>query len=109
MGAPGQSLFYLIALCFSAALVGTEALGDSDLIQRLKSSMCVACYVFKVPSLRNVALTAPCIHDGSAKRLETAVGAMDKYQLGQPLSSEDIDQTVLFLRMLTGKCGGKPL
>jgi cytochrome c peroxidase len=66
-------------------------------------------YVFKVPSLRNVARTAPYFHDGSTERLETAVAVMGKYQLGQPLSSEDISQIVKFLKTLTGEYGGQPL
>jgi cytochrome c peroxidase len=66
-------------------------------------------YVFKVPSLRNVARTAPYFHDGSTERLETAVAVMGKYQLGQPLSPEDISQIVKFLKTLTGEYGGKPL
>lgn len=37
-------------------------------------------YVFKVPSLRNVLLTAPYFHDGSAKNLEAAIQVMAKYQ-----------------------------
>jgi cytochrome c peroxidase len=66
-------------------------------------------YVFKVPGLRNVALTAPYLHDGAAKTLEEAVAVMGKYQLGQPLSSEDIAQIVKFLRTLTGEHIGRPL
>ena len=66
-------------------------------------------FVFKVASLRNVALTAPYFHDGSAQTLEDAVQAMGKYQLGQALSAVDVDQIVKFLRTLTGEYGGKPL
>jgi len=40
-------------------------------------------HVFKVPSLRNVALTAPYFHDGSASTLEDAVDIMMLYQLGR--------------------------
>nr|WP_256261430.1 cytochrome c peroxidase [Pseudomonas gingeri] len=65
--------------------------------------------VFKVPSLRNVALTAPYFHDGSAKTLEDAVHVMFTYQLGRVPSAEDIRLIVLFLRTLTGELGGKPL
>ena len=34
---------------------------------------------FKVPTLRNIALTAPYFHDASAKELKDAVSAMLKY------------------------------
>jgi cytochrome c peroxidase len=66
-------------------------------------------YVFKVPSLRNVALTAPYFHDGSAATLEQAVDIMGNYQLGRPLSDEDRRYIVAFLESLTGEFRGKPL
>lgn len=66
-------------------------------------------FVFKVPSLRNVALTAPYFHDGSAPRLEDAVKVMGTYQLGRALSAEDVDLIVKFLKTLTGEYGEKPL
>ena len=66
-------------------------------------------HVFKVPSLRNVALTAPYFHDGSAKTLNDAVAVMFKYQLGRTASQQDKDQIVMFLRTLTGEYKGQPL
>lgn len=66
-------------------------------------------YVFRVASLRNVALTAPYFHDGSAKTLEDAVQVMSRYQLGRKLSPEQMRLIVLFLRTLTGELDGKPL
>lgn len=60
-------------------------------------------HVFKVPSLRNVALTAPYFHDGSAATLEQAVLVMGRYQLGRELSRRDIDALVAFLKTLTGE------
>ena len=65
--------------------------------------------VFKVPSLRNAALTAPYLHDGSASTLEEAVEIMGKYQLGLAIPGQDIDLIVAFLRTLTGEYQGKPL
>jgi cytochrome c peroxidase len=65
-------------------------------------------YFFKVPSLRNVALTAPYFHDASAKTLEEAVDVMAKYQLGRVISSEDKQAIVQFLNTLTGELAGKP-
>jgi len=62
-----------------------------------------------VPSLRNVALTSPYFHDGSAKTLNDAVAVMFKYQLGRPASQQDQDRIVMFLRTLTGEYKGKPL
>ena len=66
-------------------------------------------HVFKVPSLRNVALTPPYFHDGSAATLEEAVDVMFKYQLGRIAPKEDKDSIVKFLRTLTGELEGKPL
>lgn len=66
-------------------------------------------YVFKVPSLRNVTLTPPYFHDGSARRLEDAVAIMGKYQLGRKLPPEEINVIVKFLKTLSGEYGGKPL
>jgi cytochrome c peroxidase len=60
-------------------------------------------YVFKVPSLRNVALTAPYFHDASADSLEEAVARMGYFQLGVDLPKEDISSIVLFLHTLTGE------
>ena len=59
-------------------------------------------FVFRVPSLRNVELTAPYFHDGSAATLEQAVGTMAKYQLGQSLDAVATDEIVAFLKTLTG-------
>lgn len=65
--------------------------------------------VFKVPSLRNVAVTAPYFHDGSEPTLEGAVAIMFKYQLGRIPSEEDKTLIVKFLKTLTGEWEGKPL
>lgn len=64
-------------------------------------------YVFKVPSLRNVELTAPYFHDGSAPTLYDAVAIMARYQLGRQISKEDIDYIVEFLHTLTGRIPGQ--
>lgn len=66
-------------------------------------------HVFKVPSLRNVALTAPYFHDGSADTLEEAVLVMGLYQLGTAIPSADVELIVAFLRTLTGRYEGQPL
>lgn len=66
-------------------------------------------HMFKVPSLRNVALTAPYFHDGSAKTLPDAVDVMFKYQLGRPGSPQDKELIVKFLHTLSGEYKGKPL
>ena len=59
-------------------------------------------HVFKVPSLRNVALTAPYFHDGSVPTLEQAVVIMGEYQLGVAIAPREVGQIVSFLHSLTG-------
>jgi cytochrome c peroxidase len=66
-------------------------------------------HVFKVPGLRNVALTAPYFHDGSAETLPKAVRLMGRHQLGRHLSQEDTALIVKFLEALTGEYDGGPL
>jgi cytochrome c peroxidase len=66
-------------------------------------------HVFKVPSLRNIALTAPYFHDGSARTLEDAVDVMFKFQLGRTAPAQDKELIVKFLHTLTGELNGKPL
>ncbi len=64
---------------------------------------------FKVPTLRNVALTAPYFHDASAKTLAEAVQTMGKYQSGTSFSPLETAQLVSFLESLTGELDGKKL
>ncbi|MDR0563519.1 MAG: cytochrome-c peroxidase [Azoarcus sp.] len=64
------------------------------------------CYVFKVPGLRNVALTAPYFHDGSAATLDQAIVIMGRYQLGRELSEDDRRYLIAFLESLTGEYRG---
>jgi cytochrome c peroxidase len=59
--------------------------------------------VYKVPTLRNIALTAPYFHDASAKTLEEAVKKMAHNNLGLDISKSDIKAIVAFLKTLTGK------
>ena len=58
---------------------------------------------FKVPGLRNVALTAPYFHDGTEPELKEAVCKMGTYQVGVELSDADEDKIVAFLNTLTGE------
>lgn len=60
-------------------------------------------YVFKVPPLRNVALTAPYFHAGGAVTLPEAIKVMAWTQLDKKLSSQQIKQLQVFLQSLTGK------
>jgi cytochrome c peroxidase len=66
-------------------------------------------HVFRVPSLRNVAVTAPYFHDGRARTLETAVKTMGRAQLGRELTADEVAVLVEFLHTLTGEYRGRPL
>ena len=65
-------------------------------------------HVFKVPSLRNVARTAPYFHDGSVPHLKDAVTTMARYQLGLELSPADRDALVAFLEAQNGRLPAEP-
>lgn len=59
-------------------------------------------YVFKAPSLRNIALTPPYFHSGKVWKLKDAVAIMGSAQLGIKLSGDETEKLVLFLTALTG-------
>ena len=60
-------------------------------------------YVFKVPLLRNVAMTSPYFHDGSVRSLSDAIGIMAKAQLADTLADAQIGSIIHFLKSLTGE------
>jgi len=76
----------------------SSALGRYNITKREEDK-----FVFKVPSLRNVALTAPYMHDGRANTLKEAVEIMSEHQLGRYMSEEEIEKIVAFLKSLTGE------
>ncbi len=59
-------------------------------------------YVVKVPSLHNVAVTEPYLHDGSLDSLQSVTRAMARHQLGRELSDDDVADIVAFLVALNG-------
>ncbi|MFP3890521.1 cytochrome-c peroxidase [uncultured Ralstonia sp.] len=60
-------------------------------------------HVFKVPTLRNIALTYPYFHDGGAQTLDEAVHTMGRVQLGRTFTTDEAQQIVAFLHTLTGE------
>lgn len=60
-------------------------------------------FYFKVPSLRNVDLTAPYFHDGKVKTLKEAVDKMIKHQVGFLIEEKEREDIVKFLKTLTGE------
>ena len=62
-------------------------------------------FVFRVPSLRLAASTAPYLHDGSIATLRETVMIMARYQVGRELSDADAHAIELFLGTLAGSAG----
>ncbi|MFZ4701520.1 MAG: cytochrome-c peroxidase, partial [Candidatus Methylumidiphilus sp.] len=60
-------------------------------------------HLFKVPTLRNISLTAPYFHNGKVTSLGDAVNVMAKTQLGKDLTPQQITDIVAFLDSLTGE------
>ena len=58
---------------------------------------------FKVPSLRNIANTAPYFHDGSAATLDVAIRTMAAHQLGKQLTDAQVAAIAKWLGSLTGE------
>ena len=65
--------------------------------------------ILRVPSLRNVATTAPYFHDGSAATLDDAVRKMGMAQLNSTLTDQQVSAIVAYLQTLTGEYRGVPL
>jgi len=65
--------------------------------------------ILRVPSLRNIATTAPYFHDGSAATLTDAVVSMGRAQLDLNLSATDVRDIIAFLNTLTGTTEGRPI
>ncbi|MCL1933447.1 MAG: cytochrome-c peroxidase [Candidatus Azobacteroides sp.] len=64
---------------------------------------------FKTPTLRNILVTYPYMHDGTVATVEEAVKIMGEYQGGEKLSDKEVGQIVTFLKTLTGEYDGKLL
>jgi cytochrome c peroxidase len=60
-------------------------------------------FLFKVPSLRNIAKTGPYFHDGSVANLGEAVRLMAHHQLGKELAPAEVESIVTWLGALTGE------
>ncbi len=60
-------------------------------------------YMWRVPPLRGVALTAPYFHNGAVASLEEAIRVMGKTQFGKDLGNETVRDIAAFLNSLTGE------
>src|SRR5690606_33840498 len=81
----------------------THARGSGDVGRAAVTGREEDRYVFRIAPLRNVALTAPYFHDGSAETLHDAVSIMGRVQLNQRFTDEEVDALVAFLESLTGE------
>ncbi|MEM7244728.1 MAG: cytochrome c peroxidase [Acidobacteriota bacterium] len=59
-------------------------------------------HLFRVPSLRMVAHTAPYFHDGTAETLPDAIRVMVRHQLGREIDDTSVHQLEQFLHSLAG-------
>ena len=82
---------------------GADFLPETDKGRFMVTKTPSDAYVFKVPTLRNIALTAPYFHTGQAWDLRQAVAVMGSSQLGIRLSDGEIDKITAFLGSLTGE------
>ena len=82
-------------------------LNDAGLAERTNREQDL--YVVKVPSLHNVAMTEPYLHDGSLDNLQSVTAEMARFQLGRELSDEEISDIVAFLVALNGAPEGLTL
>ena len=60
-------------------------------------------FLFKVPSLRNIEMTAPYFHDGKIPALNVAIAKMADFQVGKTLSEAEIQSIVTWMKALTGE------
>lgn len=60
-------------------------------------------HIWRVPTWRNIALTAPYFHNGAVKTLDEAVRVMGKAQLNVDLKEDQVKDIVAFLESTTGK------
>jgi cytochrome c peroxidase len=99
--------------CHNGAFMGGNAFHKSGLVnpyefQKDKGRFDVTQeeddeFKFKVPSLRNVALTHPYFHDGRVGQLSDVVKRMGWMQLAKELTDAEVKSLVAFLNSLSGK------
>ncbi len=60
-------------------------------------------FTYRVPSLRNVAMTAPYFHNGSVNDLKEAIRIMAKVQLNRTIDEGELNSIAAFLGSLSDK------
>jgi cytochrome c peroxidase len=104
----GGNLFQKFGI-FADPFAAKQATSEADLGRFVITGRESDRHVFRVPSLRNVAVTAPYFHDGRTASLDEAIRIMAQNQLGRELTDGDVQAIVKFLRTLTGEYRGRPL
>ena len=96
--------------CHNGINIGGNAFGKIGVIHRIKNNKFdrysvthnkLDKSVYKVPTLRNIALTAPYFHSGMTYSLSEAVNYMAYFNLGVKLNKEENEDIVAFLKTLT--------
>jgi cytochrome c peroxidase len=102
----GYSLFKSLGCvsCHQGVNIGGNLFQRHGIFQPLASPLPE---ILRVPSLRNVASTAPYFHDGGAPTLEEAVRRMGAAQLNSVLTAPQVAAIVAYLRTLTGTYRGR--
>lgn len=104
----GYQLFKTLGCvsCHQGVNVGGNLYQKPGVFQPLTGS---APAFVRVPSLRNVAVTAPYFHDGSAATLDEAIHRMARAQLNTTIDGKEVDDLKAFLETLTGFYRGQPV
>jgi cytochrome c peroxidase len=96
--------------CHYGAMLGgnsfagfTHVLGRGDIGREAVTGRMEDRYVFRVASLRNVALTSPYFHDGSAATLHEAISIMGSAQLQRRFTEPEVNALAAYLESLTGE------
>jgi cytochrome c peroxidase len=92
--------------CHQGVNIGGNLFARNGVFRRLASP---EPEMLRVPSLRNVGVTAPYFHDGSAPTLEHAIRRMGSAQLNSTLTDQQIAAIASYLRTLTGNFRGHPV
>jgi cytochrome c peroxidase len=105
---PGSGFFMKFPTFADSEYVSTYKLADDEGRSAVTGEAADK-HLWKVPTLRNVALTAPYFHNGSVKTLDEAVRVMARVQLNQDLDDRQVADIVAFLTALTGKFPDQPM
>lgn len=99
---PGQGFFQKFPSFAGSAYVAKYKLTDD--LGRFEATKNEADrHMWRVPTLRNLAYTAPYFHNGSVKSLDEAVRVMAQTQLDRELKDNEVQDIVAFLDALNGE------